>query len=413
MTNKTITTLIAALLSATAATQAKESFYGDFPRYPNEANAILQQAGAPESYRENRDNGTLPWHDDLYLSWWTERELTRTADLEKLYYGAIDHVPWIQDWFTNQDGSIVCIWAQGGNYFVNDIYVFRKDPDGIYRKISHFNISSGCLPLLPEETKFSDDGLSLTIGHKDKSLTLTKKFLFENKEESWKYLTLREEIDNLPAPQKRSEPDARQQEFILAIQNNRQSQAAQLLEQGADIHAQDFLNRTALHWAAQEGHTDLVRLLLEAGADINAQDVDKQTPLMLALLHNRPDSVREILNRQPDLELANDREFDGSYTALQIACSAAAKTSPDIVRELIEAGANVNNAQPTQGITPLMITVFAGKEEIAKILLQAGADPNATYRGKTALDLARSYHRQALIDLLEPLTASKPLPDDH
>lgn len=41
-----------------------------------------------------------------------------------------------------------------------------------------------------------------------------------------------------------------------------------LLARGADVHQRDRLDRaSALHWAAQEGRLEAVRLLAEAGGD--------------------------------------------------------------------------------------------------------------------------------------------------
>jgi ankyrin repeat protein len=43
-----------------------------------------------------------------------------------------------------------------------------------------------------------------------------------------------------------------------------------LLRCGADVGARDGYGRTPLHWAAESGNADVVRLLVEAGADVSA-----------------------------------------------------------------------------------------------------------------------------------------------
>jgi ankyrin repeat protein len=56
-----------------------------------------------------------------------------------------------------------------------------------------------------------------------------------------------------------------------------------LLDAGADVHRADINKRTALHAAAQQGYTDVVRLLVQRGGDLTAADVDGVTPLDAAL----------------------------------------------------------------------------------------------------------------------------------
>ena len=49
------------------------------------------------------------------------------------------------------------------------------------------------------------------------------------------------------------------------------------------VNWQDTSGRTALSWAAEEGHTDVVRQLLDSGADASLTDSKKQTPRIWAL----------------------------------------------------------------------------------------------------------------------------------
>ncbi len=57
---------------------------------------------------------------------------------------------------------------------------------------------------------------------------------------------------------------------------------AMLLAHGAEIHAVNEADFTALHGAAFRGLNEIVRLLVESGAEINARDFRGRTPYRLA-----------------------------------------------------------------------------------------------------------------------------------
>ena len=66
-----------------------------------------------------------------------------------------------------------------------------------------------------------------------------------------------------------------------------------LLENSANVNAQDNDGYTALHEAASQGKTEIVKLLIEKGADVNAKNKYGKTPLAEALRHE-PDN-REVI----------------------------------------------------------------------------------------------------------------------
>lgn len=56
-----------------------------------------------------------------------------------------------------------------------------------------------------------------------------------------------------------------------------------LLQNGANVHTQDWEGQAAIHFACQSGREDLVNLLLRYGADVNSLTKQQESPLFLFL----------------------------------------------------------------------------------------------------------------------------------
>ncbi|KAF9957497.1 hypothetical protein BGZ72_001779 [Mortierella alpina] len=80
---------------------------------------------------------------------------------------------------------------------------------------------------------------------------------------------------------------------------------ADLLNQGADIHAQDNAQWTPLHEAALAGHTKVVELLLSRGADPNAQGHGNDTALHDASQNEHEEVVQLLLEYGADPDFKN------------------------------------------------------------------------------------------------------------
>src|ERR687896_2595045 len=57
-----------------------------------------------------------------------------------------------------------------------------------------------------------------------------------------------------------------------AARSGDRARVAQLLDAGVDVNTRARYDATALMFAADKGHLDVVRLLVERGADLNVQD---------------------------------------------------------------------------------------------------------------------------------------------
>ena len=112
------------------------------------------------------------------------------------------------------------------------------------------------------------------------------------------------------------------------------------------------------------------------------------------------EQVRQMLEHEP--RLANSRAFDG-YPALHFAVGMNYKT---IVEAILDAGGDVDirnkcNGTGHLGETGLHCAAFWGRDEIARLLIDAGADVNAlTERKSTPLHEAARLTNVGMARLL-------------
>ena len=182
----------------------------------------------------------------------------------------------------------------------------------------------------------------------------------------------------------------------------------QLLDAGADPNSVTGQGLSALSLAIANGSSRMTELLLARGADANSQETTGETMLMSAATIGEPGVVAALLAHGAQVN-ARDRDFD--QTALMVA---AREGHSKVVSQLIAAGAQVNvstaigetpafvgpnsvpgfgfgvgiirggvpkdrgRREPTPGgMTPLLYAARHGHVDIARQLLDAGADLNA------------------------------------
>ncbi len=227
----------------------------------------------------------------------------------------------------------------------------------------------------------------------------------------------------------------RNRKFLEAADANRVKDVERLLNEGADINAQDpDFGMTALMRACWNGYREMVQLLLHRGADIGIRDKDGRTAMkfaeqstdkeMVALLkaprsldrgaesslglksaapktdpalEARRSRVLEEVERHLKQRSVVDGQDRYGNTALM---RAAGRGRLEEVKLLIEEGADVN-IKNTRGGTALLAAAGNGRTEVSRLLLAKGADVNAANnRGWTALIFAASNSQVGIVRLL-------------
>jgi ankyrin len=158
--------------------------------------------------------------------------------------------------------------------------------------------------------------------------------------------------------------------------------------------------------------------LLAAGATVNVKEREHdQTPLMWAVAEKHPDVVRLLLEAGADVharskiyaqivtsevtQRAGREELN--YTVLRGGSTpllfGARSGDVESVRLLLAAGADVNDSLPN-GMSALVLAAHSGNGAAASLLLEKGADPNAAAAGYTALHAAVLRSDLSLVNAL-------------
>ena len=217
------------------------------------------------------------------------------------------------------------------------------------------------------------------------------------------------------------------QEFQEAAKNGDLNKISQLLQSDPDLlNSRDQQNKTALHFACQNGHIEVVKLLVEKGANVNITDYDFKSPLLWAasegyreildiLLKNNADKYATDIDGKCAVHLAveagnlslvewmlsNGYELNcKAFNDNSLLHSAAMSGKNEMVRKLIGKGLYVN-IRNLFGKTPLHYAASYGKMETVEVLLKNGAKIDfKAINGKTPYHLAVEAKQYETAELL-------------
>ena len=186
--------------------------------------------------------------------------------------------------------------------------------------------------------------------------------------------------------------------LYLASANGDAVTVARLLDAGADPNTSLPDGETVLMTAARTGNVAVIKALVARGANVRARERRKgQDALMWAAAENNAAAVTALIEAGADRD---SRSNGGAFTPFLFAVRGG---HLDSSRALLDAGVDVN--QPlSDGTSPLVLAVMNAHYELAGLLLERGANPNADAQGWTALhQIAWSRRHNAGFNLPGPV----------
>jgi hypothetical protein len=180
--------------------------------------------------------------------------------------------------------------------------------------------------------------------------------------------------------------------FGFAVERGDLRTVTRWLDEGLDPEYQAAHIGTGLMVAAWYGHIEMMALFVERGADVRRSNRNGEQALQLAAWGGHLEAMRWLLEHGAPLERQGNH-----WGALHYAVF---NGHQQLVEDLIARGANVNALSPNLS-TPLILAAREGRDEVARRLLESGADATARNDwGDSALTMAMRYDHLRLAKMI-------------
>ncbi|MBG7619846.1 ankyrin repeat domain-containing protein [Herbaspirillum sp. AP02] len=183
------------------------------------------------------------------------------------------------------------------------------------------------------------------------------------------------------------------EEYFQAIRMDNVYFLKQLMQRGMGPNLiEPKRGYTGLMLSIREDSMKAFEVLVNApDVNLEAQATNGDTPLMLASFYGNIPVVKLLLAREVEVNRPG-------WTALHYA---AINGSSEIVKLLLDASAYVDAESPDDKMTPVMLAAMRGRVAAVEVLRDNGADLTLKNKdGLTAMDLARRYGQEGVIDAL-------------
>ena len=191
------------------------------------------------------------------------------------------------------------------------------------------------------------------------------------------------------------------------VHENQVNRVEQLIGLGANINVTHPRSRkTPLHMSSERGFEEITEVLLKHGANIDPKSDDGTTPLYAAIACGHISTVRLLIARGASVECLQGHfplhkaVKPGIESYVSCTRSGSPSDYKHIIEVLLRQGFPVDD-RLDGGETALQKALLAGRVDIMKLLIDHGADPDASnIPGRTALHTASKYGELEMAELL-------------
>jgi ankyrin repeat protein len=173
-------------------------------------------------------------------------------------------------------------------------------------------------------------------------------------------------------------------QFWEAVRRGDAATVTALLDKGADVNAKFRYGTTALFKAAERGNLEIVKILLARGADVSVKDTFYQaTAMTWALQNGHTEVVRELLEKQPE-------------SAGDVLMTGVRSEKPELMKLALAKG-----GLKKEILTTALVVASRNKEkpELAELVKSAGAVPPPQINTATLQSYVGKYKNEAGMEL--------------
>ena len=164
----------------------------------------------------------------------------------------------------------------------------------------------------------------------------------------------------------------------IAIEEKNIDKIKNLINKKMDPNSKiNEFGETLLMWACRNSQKELVEFLLSKGANLDIKDSDGET--VLAYSESKPEIMKLLVAGGLN---PNSKDSDGT----PILINYIRESDTDLVRLLLEKGANIKYNPEKGYYNPVESAIYSGNKDIIKMLIEAGVDINQEINIETEYD---------------------------